>query len=165
MNINNTPSVDIGSLNLYNWDLVWLRELLQKDRYIYVLSVVLAESFRTSPNSYDYKMLQDLLSWEKTQSYTKQDFDVFLSDLKSFSSRWGDREVSDFDKHQKLLIAFEESLPVFFKQSHFDHLKNHWLKERMHRPLFAVLGSRAKQWRESDDTPAASQEDLLDILY
>ncbi len=156
--------INMTKLVLNNWDNVGLDELCDKDKYLYSLSVVLSEAYRRQSNTYDHKIIYDLLLGKKTQNYTLEIFDVFLDDLKVFSQWWAETKTNYVDENKSLIAIFDKCLPRFAAQSHFDFLKSHWLLERIHRPLLAVLRSRAKEWRK-DSFSADIKENILDILY
>jgi len=163
-----------NNLNLNDWDAFGNRELRDKDHYLYALSVVLSRAFQEEAKKeeakkeeakiYDYKLIYDLLSWEKTQSYTIETLDYFLSDLKNFTIYWADKNISPEDKNKKLIKIFEERLEEFSKEKHFDRLKTHWLKSRIHKPIFAVLKARAVKWKATAPNPHNINEELLDNL-
>lgn len=159
MNIN---TLNTNNLVIHEWDVFQLRNLLSKDKYLYSLSVVLSEVFRTKPNSYDYNLVQDLLVWKKNHTYTKETFDDFLLDLSIFKNAWAQTKTHHVDENKALVDAFEKHLPLFCPQKHFEELKTHRLKERIHRPILAVLKIRAEQWKK--EAPNKTQDDLIDVL-
>lgn len=148
---------------LYDWDTVGSRELCEKSHYLYAISVILSEAFRTQPNTYDYTIVHDLLTGEKTKRHTKEQLTSFLRDLELFTRKRGET-TTYYEAENKMLIAvFDAVLARFSTQGHFDRLKSHWLKERIHKPILSVLKMRAEQW--ITDAPSETKEDLLDVLY
>jgi len=166
---NHDPSISIweeisaSRAIIKEWDAFGSKELYEKNKYLYCLSVVLSEFFRSDPNSYDYQIVYDLLSGEKNKQYTREQFNFFLADLKKFTNDRAETTTYYEDENKALIEKFDTTLPRFASQDHFDRLKSHWLRERIHRPILAVLKIRAEEW--SKDAPNQTTEDILDILY
>ena len=146
---------------LQEWDIVRFPTLEQDQYYLYTLSVVLATVLDPQGKNYDYHLVSDLLSWKKSSPYTKEQINFFLSDLKLFTSYWAENYLKE--GNAKLLDIFQQTLPTFYTNTHFDKMKPHWLQSRIHNPIIAVLSLRAKEWRES--APNEIKEELLDNLY
>jgi|GEM_PF-2857277 len=162
MSIDQTKPLSIPKTILNEWDIFGSKELYEKDKYLYCLSVVLSEAFRREQNTYDFNIVQDLLSGEKKEEYTKEELRFFLDDLKIFTKNRAETTTYYTAENELLIDLFADSLPRFAPQKDFDRLKSHWLKKRIHQPILAVLKIRAKEWIK--DAPNQIQEDLLDTL-
>ncbi len=150
---------------LTKWDTSDINELREKERYLYVLAVVLSEALQKdrSPKIYDYKVVYDLLSDDHPASYDEVVLQSVLDDLKNFTDYWVDTKDFYADKNEFLLGVFANCLDRFFVMKDFDRLKTHRLKERIHRPILAVLSLRVKQWLQDMGTNDYSTDLLVTL--
>jgi hypothetical protein len=152
--------INIDHPILSEWDNRAILELREKEHYLYVLSVILSEGLQkdSSSNSYDYKIIYDLLCDDHPTFYSDAILQSVSSDLENFKKYWVQTDNFYVDKHDFLLSIFAQHLDRFFSMDHFDRLKNHRLKDRVHRPILAVLTLRIQNWLQQKNRHNPSQD-------